>query len=222
MVARGIHRDLILQLPLRRHPMTTTDRNSGRALTRTKSEERVDVAKMKEHLSQVSGVAVHDIGHFRKPLPIEIMFTQAIKLGVKKFGLEVGGKLPTLADLLMEKYDLSITMRKYNPRVRKTEKTPVFVRSEIIEQMAALYKDKVTDARGDNIVYTICIPLYNHEVSPARGPIEEAVAKLHTAVKGAKPITCEIQWVGMTDRELEQEPLEPKPTAETPAETPAA
>ena len=197
--------------------MSNNNRKTNQQLTRAPSEERVDTDKLKTVLAEASGVKVADIGFFRKPLPIEIMFTQALKLGVKKFGLEVGGKFPKLADLLNPNHNLTGKMWKYNHRVRKSENMPVAIDAEIKAQMASLYNDKVTDAEGEGVVYTVCVPLLNHETSTARAVIEEAVASLHTVIRGAKPINCKIRWVGMTEQQIAQEPLEPKTEAATPA-----
>jgi len=171
-------------------------------------EERVDHKAVKALLSEATGVEIDTF--FSKPLPIEVRLTVAIKLAAKKYMMEFGEE-PTLKDLLKKpqgsnEEPLMITALKWDRDVKRRIRKPVFAADEIKEQMGALYLDKVSDASGSDVVYTVLLPLFNYGTSPARRPLEEAIESLHTAApRGCKPIKCQIKWVGMQDEALMQQ-----------------
>ena len=176
----------------------------GRSLGRRLSEEAVDFAKMKAWLSDATGTEIDEI--FRKPLPIQARLTEAIKLASKRYAKDNAGALATLSDLLAKRQpedELFIAVRKYDPRKRQLMRTPVMARDWIQEQARSLYFEIISNAKPTpETVYTVAIPLFNHEMSPARKPLEEIISNLHQfAPRGCPQINCEIRWVGRDDDE---------------------
>jgi hypothetical protein len=207
-----------------------TTSGTGRGVARKLSEEALDFGRVKAWLSETTGVEIDEI--FRKPIPIHMRLTEAIKLASKRFAKDNEGKLATLDDLLMKRpsgEELLIVVRKYDPRTRQVNRTPVEARLWITEQARQLYFDIVSNAKpGLDTVYTVPVPLFNHEVSPAMGPLEELIGddvkgktgRLHEfAPRGCPPIRCELKWVGREDQAILKQMLD---EAETKAEASAA
>lgn len=172
----------------------------------------VSNSKVKSAVKSITGVSDKVVEHFRKPMPIEIMLSNAVAktvqayLGNPELAKIHKGKIPSL-DQLLSTEDLTIAVRRWVKGEHKV--IAVMGPDEIRRQMRDLYLDLASSASGSDVKYHCFLPLLNPTANPAKDVLVEAAKSLHKAIPDAKPIVVQEQLVGEDESNLSLEPPAP-------------
>lgn len=199
-------------------PTTTnavTAQSSKRQLdpNRPLPDSLVSKEKVTKALTETTGLSAEQTRYFRKPMPIEIMLSNAVSKAVVAYLSRIDlakvhkGKIPTFKELLAVK-DLTISVRRWQKGTHQV--VAVMAHEEVARQMRDLYIDLTSTAKGAAEYYAF-LPLLNPNGNPAKAVLAEVVTNLHVVFDpAAKPIKVTPEWVGEDESNLS---LEPPPAA---------